>query len=202
MTNSLQEYDAIQKIIFVGDSGAGKTSLLTRYIDKTFTDNYYPTIGVDFKSKIHESNGLVVKLQIWDNAGGRERYRSITHSFYRGANGAFLCFDLTDKESFSRVGEWLEEVKKYTEDACIFLIGTKGDQKSKVPADKITLFAVENHLQYFQMSSKTGENVEESIDQCIHQIIEKNKHNFGKEKTRIAPIKKVENESVSWCNIS
>jgi Ras-related protein Rab-1A len=199
MTNNVnnQEYDGIQKLIIVGDIGVGKTSLLLRYVDKSFTQNYNTTIGLDFKTKIHKSNGLVVKLQIWDACPGKERHKSITDSFYRGATGVFLCFDLTDKDSFSRVSEWLQEVQKHTGDPCIFLIGTKADQTSDVPADKITLFAVENHLQYFQLSSKTGENVEESIDQCIDQIIQKNKHNFGKQK--IARIKKVENQSYSCC---
>jgi GTPase SAR1 family protein len=101
------------------------------------------------------------------------------------------------------LGKWLKEIRDNTENASIFLIGTKGDLTIKVPADKITLFAVENNLNYFQVSSKTGENVDESMDQCINEMIEKNKHNFGKDQV-VVPIvkKKVEQESGSWCIIS
>jgi Ras-related protein Rab-1A len=100
------EYDYLFKILLIGDSGVGKSSILTQFANKTFTDSYMSTIGVDFTIKTVDIDGKAVKLQIWDTAG-QERFRTITSSYYRGAHGINLEYDITNVESFNNIKQWL-----------------------------------------------------------------------------------------------
>jgi len=131
MTNNRENYENIYKILLVGDSGVGKSALLLRYTDNTFTDNFVSTIGVDFKIKTISLDGQTVKLQIWDTAG-QERFKTITSSYYRGSHGILVVYDITDVVSFNNIRVWLEEIKKYTsgESVIILLVGNKNDQES------------------------------------------------------------------------
>lgn len=126
-------YDELQKLLFIGDIGVGKTTLLTRYCDDTWTHAFCLTIGVDFKIKNIVCNEKRVKLQIWDVAPGGERFRTITSSYYRGAHGFLLCFDLTDVTTFRNLKNWLMEIEKYSNnpDVPIIIIGTKKDLADK-----------------------------------------------------------------------
>src|SRR5271154_3229460 len=120
------EYDYIMKLIIVGDSGVGKSTLLKMYCDHEFSESYISTIGVDFKIKTIQVNDKLIKLQIWDTAG-QERFRSITNSYYNGTHAIMLVFDLTDVNSFNRLPKWLEEIDKYMTGKThkIILIGNK-----------------------------------------------------------------------------
>ena len=100
------------KILLIGNSGAGKSCILMRYSENQFTNNFYNTIGVDFKVKNLQIDGKDVKLQIWDTAG-QDRFRTITSSYYRGANGILIVYDCTDKESFENIKTWMSEIDKY-----------------------------------------------------------------------------------------
>ena len=127
MTTLGPEYDYLFKLIIIGDSGIGKSCLLNRFADDIFTDSYISTIGVDFKIRTIEVNGRLCKLQIWDTAG-QERFRTITSSYYRGAHGIILVFDITNPESFANCEMWLTEVQRYaTDQVKIILVGTKSD---------------------------------------------------------------------------
>ena len=97
------EYDYLFKLLIIGDSGVGKSCLLLRFAEGTYTDSYISTIGVDFKIHTVNLDGKVVKLQIWDTAG-QERFRTITSSYYRGAHGIIVVYDVTDQETFSELG--------------------------------------------------------------------------------------------------
>jgi Ras-related protein Rab-1A len=170
----------IQKILIVGDAYVGKSSLLFKYVDNVFM-NSSATIGTDFKIKIHQYNDLEVKLQIWDSGGGRERYQTISSAYYRGADAVIVCFDLTNEESFKNLGIWIQQIKKHaSKDVLTFLIGTKADlvEEQKISQDRISLFSHENKMNYFPLSSKTGENVDFAMNRCINELIEKNKHGF------------------------
>ena len=113
MINEIAHSDYIFKILLIGDSGVGKSCLLLRFADESFTQSYISTIGVDFKIRTVEVEGTRVKLQIWDTAG-LERFRTITSSYYRGAQGIILIYDVTSPESFANVKNlWADEVKKY-----------------------------------------------------------------------------------------
>ena len=96
------EYDYLFKLLIIGDSGVGKSCLLLRFADGTYTDSYISTIGVDFKIHTVNLDGKIIKLQIWDTAG-QERFRTITSSYYRGAHGIIVVYDVTDQDTFSKL---------------------------------------------------------------------------------------------------
>merc|ERR1711869_194809 len=100
------EYDYLFKLLLIGDSGVGKSCLLLRFADDTYTETYISTIGVDFKIRTIEIEGKVIKLQIWDTAG-QERFRTITSSYSRGAHGIIVVYDITDEDSFTAVARWI-----------------------------------------------------------------------------------------------
>jgi Ras-related protein Rab-1A len=150
------------KIVITGNSAVGKSSLLFRFCDDTFRDMYLSTIGVDFRFRSLEVEGVGVKLQIWDTAG-QERFRTITSSYYKGAQGIAIVFDLTNLKSFEDIGKyWLREVKNFGDpDIIMMLIGSKLDladeENRKVPREEAEQFAKENGLVYFEVSAKTSE---------------------------------------------
>merc|ERR1712054_323336 len=132
------EYDYLFKLLLIGDSGVGKSCLLLRFADDTYTDTYISTIGVDFKIRTVEIEGKVIKLQIWDTAG-QERFRTITSSYYRGAHGIIVVYDVTDEESFNHVKQWLVEIDRYChEHVNKMLVGNKCDLASKRKVEKKT----------------------------------------------------------------
>ena len=111
MSSGDQEYDYLFKLLLIGNSSVGKSSLLFRFVENVWDDSFVPTIGVDFKLKTLEVNGKKVKLQIWDTAG-QERFKNITSSYYRGGNGVLVVYDITDRESFENLTSWLIEIEK------------------------------------------------------------------------------------------
>ena len=104
------EYDYLFKMLIIGDSGVGKSTLLHRLIDDDYSGAFVSTIGVDLMIKSLQVDGKNVKLQIWDTAG-QERFRTITRQFYRGAQGCLLVYDVTDRESFDHVRQWLDDIR-------------------------------------------------------------------------------------------
>merc|ERR1712205_299380 len=143
LTKMASEYDYLFKLLLIGDSGVGKSCLLLRFADDTYTESYISTIGVDFKIRTIELDGKTIKLQIRDTAG-QERFRTITSSYYRGAHGIIVVFDVTDQESFNNVKQWLQEIDRY---ACAnvkkLLVNNKCDLASKraVPTEQAAEFA-------------------------------------------------------------
>jgi len=133
------EYDMIFKVVLVGDSGVGKSNILTRYLDNTFTEESKATVGVEFGAKKLEINNSKIKAQIWDTAG-QERYRSITNAYYKGAKGALLVYDVTATSSFSSIDRWISELKSLGDpDMCILIVGNKIDlgDKRLISADEV-----------------------------------------------------------------
>ena len=167
------KYEFIFKIILIGCSSVGKSSILQRYIQKIFNNSYSCTIGVDFFMKSIDVGDKSIKLQLWDTAG-TEKFRSITTGYYRGANAAFVVFDLTSKPSFDCLNEWIENYYKYSnpeEEKNVVLIGNKSDlvDKREVTEEEIEKFAKDNHIMYFETSAKDGKN----INECFYFIAEK-----------------------------
>ncbi|CAH0549043.1 unnamed protein product [Brassicogethes aeneus] len=157
-----RDYDHLFKLLIIGDSGVGKSSLLLRFSDNTFTGNYITTIGVDFKIKTVSIDGQKIKLQIWDTAG-QERFRTITSTYYRGTHGVIVVYDVTNGESFANVKRWLHEIEQNCDVVNRVLVGNKNDS----PEIKVVLtedaqrFADTMNIQLFETSAKDNLNVEE-----------------------------------------
>ncbi|XP_063703789.1 ras-related protein Rab-1A [Culicoides brevitarsis] len=159
------EYDYLFKLLLIGDSGVGKSCLLLRFADDTYTESYISTIGVDFKIRTIELEGKTIKLQIWDTAG-QERFRTITSSYYRGAHGIIVVFDCTDQESFNNVKQWLEEIERYAcENVNKLLVGNKCDLQAKKVVDTATATEYANQLgiPFLETSAKNATNVEQAF---------------------------------------
>ena len=126
-SNKYYEYDDLYKLLIIGNSAVGKSCMLMRFSENQFTENFYNTVGVDFKLKEIELKGKTVRLQIWDTAG-QDKFRTITTSYYKGAHGIMIVYDITDRQSFENVSEWMEEIENYAQkNVNILLIGNKND---------------------------------------------------------------------------
>lgn len=157
-----REYDHLFKLLIIGDSGVGKSSLLMRFADNTFTGTFITTIGVDFKIRTIMVNGEKVKLQIWDTAG-QERFRTITSTYYRGTHGVLVVYDVTSGESFANVKRWLHEIDQNCDVVNRVLVGNKDDDPSRkvVLTQDAKQFAEQIGIQLFETSAKENKNVEE-----------------------------------------
>jgi len=159
------DYDHLFKLLLIGDSGVGKSCLLLRFTDDTYTESYISTIGVDFKIRTIELDGKKIKLQIWDTAG-QERFRTITSSYYRGAHGIIVVYDVTDMESFNNVKQWLNEIDRYAcENVNKLLVGNKCDlvQKKAVQFEAAKAFADQLDIPFLETSAKNATNVEKAF---------------------------------------
>ncbi|KAI5395385.1 Ras- protein RABE1a, variant 2 [Lathyrus oleraceus] len=121
------DYDYLIKLLLIGDSGVGKSCLLLRFSDGSFTTSFITTIGIDFKIRTIELDGKRIKLQIWDTAG-QERFRTITTAYYRGAMGILLVYDVTDESSFNNIKNWIRNIEQHASDNVNkILVGNKAD---------------------------------------------------------------------------
>merc|ERR1712054_103907 len=153
------------KLVLIGDSGVGKSCLLLRFADDTYTESHISTIGVDFKIRTWELDGKTIKLQIWDTAG-QERFRTITSSYYRGAHGIIVVYDTTDNETFEHVKTWLHEIDRYaSENVNKLLVGNKSDltTKRQVETEAAKEFADSVNIPFLETSAKNATNVEDAF---------------------------------------
>lgn len=166
------EYDYLFKLLLIGDSGVGKSCLLLRFADNSYLDSYISTIGVDFKIRTVEQDGKTIKLQIWDTAG-QERFRTITSSYYRGAHGIIVVYDVTDQESFNNVKTWLNEIDRYaSESVNKLLVGNKCDLTANkvVSSETGKAFADEIGIPFLETSAKNSINVEQAFMKMASEI--------------------------------
>lgn len=166
------EYDYLFKLLLIGDSGVGKSCLLLRFAEDTYTQDYISTIGVDFKIRTIELDGKTIKLQIWDTAG-QERFRTITSSYYRGAHGIIIVYDVTDQESFNNVNQWLQEIDRYATGGVMkLLVGNKSDLKDKKVVDYTVAkeFADALEIPLIETSALDSTNVEQAFFNMARQI--------------------------------
>ena len=169
-------------LVTLGDTKVGKTSLILRYIDNFFNMNYLSTIGIDSKiKKITLSNGEEIKVKISDTAG-QERFKSIASNYMKKANGILLVYDITDKLTFENINKWAEEINKDEEKTKpILLIGNKSDKSDErvVTKEEGEEFAKKccGGIKFYETSCKTGENVEEAINDLVNQIYNKDSGN-------------------------
>jgi Ras-related protein Rab-2A len=160
-----QQHEFLFKYIIIGDSGVGKSCLLLQFTDKRFETSHELTIGVEFGARVVSVGDTPVKLQIWDTAG-QESFRSITRSYYRGASGTLLVFDVTRRETFEHVTQWLQDAQEHSNlPMTILLIGNKSDlaNQREVSTEEAHAFAQEKGLTYLETSAKTAHNVERAF---------------------------------------
>ncbi|XP_060607393.1 ras-related protein Rab-39B-like [Ruditapes philippinarum] len=167
-------FDFQFRLILIGDSTVGKSSLLKYFTDGKFSELCDPTVGVDFFARLIEvKNGIRVKLQLWDTAG-QERFRSITRSYYRNSVGVLIVFDITKRQSFENITGWLAEAKFHIEphQAVYMIVGHKSDCESErqVSSREASQFAQLNGLKYIETSAKNGHNVEETFQTLAKDV--------------------------------
>ena len=178
------DYDYIIKIVLIGDSGVGKTNILSRYISNKFNLNSTSTVGVEFQSKIVKINDKKIKIQIWDTSG-QERYKSITSSYYKGAKGAFVVYDITQESTFKNADTWIGEIKaNSSEDVLIVLIGNKNDLENerKISLAEATKKAEQNKIFFCETSALQATNIDHAFNLMIEQLAQKLVNNKENEK--------------------
>lgn len=171
--SNYSDYDYLFKILLIGDSGVGKSCLLMRFMDEKYSDTYISTIGVDFKIQTMQIDDKVIKMQIWDTAG-QERFRTITSSYYRGAHGIIIVYDITDAKSFDNVTNWLKEIERYaSKNVDILVVGNKLDleDKRKVPCGVVEEYTYQENIDCFETSAKENTNVNIFFEKMAKKIM-------------------------------
>ena len=170
-------YDHLYKIVIIGDSGVGKTALLSKYLKGVFPTSPLSTIATEFATKIIQiKEGGYIKAQIWDTAG-QEKYKSITYHHYRKSVGGLILYDITKKSSFDNVKSWLEDLQKLGEKGCIIaLVGNKLDlvekneKRREVTKKEAQKFADDNHMLFFETSAYNGTNISDVFEELLQTI--------------------------------
>ncbi|XP_030643185.1 ras-related protein Rab-15-like [Chanos chanos] len=172
-----KQYDVLFRILLLGDSGVGKTCLLCRFTENEFQPTHISTIGVDFRMKTLEINGIKVRIQIWDTAG-QERYQTIAKQYYRRAQGIVFVYDITNVQSFQHIAKWASDVDEYAPDQVQkILVGNKCDeeQRRRVPTEEGKKLAKAYGMDFFETSACTSYNIQESFTQLTKLVLEANK---------------------------
>ncbi|XP_075784896.1 LOW QUALITY PROTEIN: ras-related protein Rab-35-like, partial [Pelodiscus sinensis] len=161
--------------------GVGKSSLLLRFADNTFSGSYITTIGVDFKIRTLVINGERVKLQIWDTAG-QERFRTITSTYYRNTHGVIIVYDVTNPESFVNVKRWLHEIGQNCDSVCKVLVGNKCEDSARrqVEAADARRFSEQMGVRLFETSAKENLNVEEMFNAVTAMVLRTKQENLAR----------------------
>ena len=164
------------KILIIGDSAVGKTSLLLKYVDNFFPETHMATIGVEYKTKNIETSKYKVILHLWDTAV-QERFKSITKSFFNNANGIVFVYDITSKESFDGVKNWIKDAEPYGKFESI-LCGNKIDleKKREVKIDSLKEYGLKKKIDVFETSAKTGVKVNDAFEKLVDLIIKSKSH--------------------------
>lgn len=213
MASSKQdEYDYLYKIVLTGDSGVGKSCLLSRFTRNEFDTESKSTIGVEFATRSIKLDNKIVKAQVWDTAG-QERYRAITSAYYRGAVGAMVTYDIAKLRSFNNIQRWLTELREHADpNIVVMLVGNKSDLKHlrAVNTEDADDFAKQNDMLFIETSALEATNVETAFTdtiQKVHKIqLKKIKSQVGTTETPIV-IQNTENankkpiqQSIPCCN--
>ncbi|KAF3839532.1 RAB11a, member RAS oncogene family, like [Gymnodraco acuticeps] len=176
MTNREDEYDYLFKVVLIGDSGVGKSNLLSRFTRNEFSLESKSTIGVEFATRSIQVEGKTIKAQIWDTAG-QERYRAITSAYYRGAVGALLVYDIAKHLTYENAERWLKELQDHADsNIVIMLVGNKSDLRHlrAVPTEEAKALAEKHGLSFLETSALDSSNVElafQTILTAIYNIV-------------------------------
>ncbi|GIX98037.1 ras-like GTP-binding protein YPT1 [Caerostris extrusa] len=178
------------KVLILGDAMVGKSCVLQRYADDRFSDTVAPTIGVDYRPVYREFRSQLTKLMIWDTAG-QEKFKSITKSFYHGAHGALVVYDVTQKDTLYALPKWIAELKHICGGIPTVIVGNKFDTKSKVdklPEEDIASFIEELGFsdRHYLISAFTGENVDKAFTALIEILMDNTKIISDSDEIKIA----------------
>ena len=175
---SSHKYDYLFKILIIGESGVGKTCLLLRFTEDSFTTTFLTTIGIDFKIKIINLENKLIKLQIWDTAG-QERFRTITKTYYKGAHGIILTYDVTDQDSFKNIRNWIKQIEANAQgNVKRVLVGNKCDKPDRVVTEEEGKKLADDYtMSFFETSAKTNKNVTEVFYHLTKEILKANEGN-------------------------
>ena len=166
----------IIKILTLGDTSVGKSSIVLRFSDDKFDDKIFSTIGIDFKTKYIKLDKFSVKVLIWDTAG-QEKFQNIAKQYYKGANGVLLIYDISNRKSFERIDFWLKELKENNriDELFLYLVGNKNDMEDKrvISFQEGEKYAKNNNINFFEVSAKSGKGVTELFNNVINGVMEK-----------------------------
>ena len=191
-------YDKTCQILLIGDSSVGKTSLIQRYANGIFKEEYLATCGLDLYTKHEIINNMNVEVRLWDTAG-QERFKSLTPNYLKNAEGVMLTYDITKTESFENLKYWMNSIETNLGDKKIFIpiiiVGNKLDMEDMrdITKEDASKFAKENNYKYFETSAKTGEGVDDAFRDLVNQILEKS-DKFEEERNERNSVKINENQ--------
>nr|BAA21710.1 rab-related protein 4 [Drosophila melanogaster] len=172
--------DRAIKLLVIGESGVGKSSLIRRFVENKFDQNHDVTIGMDFKSKVMQVDGIDYKVALWDTAGA-ERFRSLTASFYRKALGAILVYDITSRDSLVKLETWLAELDSYSDNPniAIIVVGNKIDEERVVDREEGRKFARKHRALFIETSAKCDQFVSDVFKDVVEKIVSSEYFNNG-----------------------
>eukprot|EP00002_Diphylleia_rotans_P002912 TRINITY_DN11911_c0_g2_i2.p1 TRINITY_DN11911_c0_g2~~TRINITY_DN11911_c0_g2_i2.p1 ORF type:complete len:237 (-),score=53.01 TRINITY_DN11911_c0_g2_i2:600-1310(-) len=175
------KYDILAKVLMLGESGVGKTSLMTQYCDRIFQENMLHTTGIDFRLKMIDTAHGSVKLQIWDTAG-QERYHAIGKSYYKSCSGVLLVYDVTSEMSFQKVKYWMDNLEKHGSSVTeVILVANKIDLPGRIISEDVGMMtAREFKLPYIETTSKSYESTEAAFQAVITRILENPRINLSR----------------------
>lgn len=194
-----RDYEHLFKVVIVGDSGVGKSCLLVRFADDVWTPgSYIATVGVDFRFRTMRVDGKMVKFQIWDTAG-HERFRSINASYFRGCDGAILCYDVSSRVTFSQIANHLAQVQEKGGDSASILVGNKADMKEErqVPFEHGLDLADQLRIPFFEVSAKHNQNVEVTFQELARMCILNKTEEDERQKEEQRELKRLSEQQVS-----
>ncbi len=185
-------YDKTCQLLIIGDTSVGKTSILTRYTNGTFKEEYLATVGLDYHTKIEDMNNQTIQIKLWDTAG-QERFKSLTQNLFRNAEGVLLVFDITKNETFYGLKDWISSIKKNIDSQNVFMpiiiLGNKIDLEGReVNTEDAEKFAKENNYKYFETSAKTGEGIDNAIRELVTLVLNQNNSNDEQKRQRLTSV--------------
>ena len=197
-----KQFDYTFKIVMIGDSGVGKSCILLRFADDKFNENFYATIGVDFRFKNVMVDDKSVKLQIWDTAG-QERFKTITSAYYRGADGIIIVYDITDRNSFAHIKDWLDDVNKYTDDNPLkIIVGNKIDliKDKQINNNDMKTMTAQTGIEIIECSAKDSIKINELMEIMTKKLIEKKNNEGNKNTTKSMILNDINNKNKEMNN--
>ena len=193
-----QQHKYLFRICLLGDANVGKTSLLSRFCDNSFKENYNNTIGVDFRLVTLKCNGYISKIHIWDTAG-QERFRSLALNYLNNSHGFIFMYDITDRDSFNNVVNWIDlALEKNVKTIANFLVGNKCDNEGKrqISVEEGKNLAKDKNLFFMETSAKANNNVQKLFYFFLYKLIEFYKTNNYVEEERLV-LNKDNSEEIS-----